>query len=285
MRRNLTHQPTPIATLGDSAKPAGIAALYKESYSGAGAVHGGGDELGEKARERGAQLREYARTCQAFVADIERAVHLLDTIAQQQEQVRLYDMMICAFCRGGDENSSWLLSIACYARVRTGPCRLGTLLFFCIAGDATRWVAVKCNEIIHVCPSALIAVENSGRCSQENGEVRVLCRRQKRTPCSCRVVAHTKRRSCKTRVRVLGFVEQLNFCRRLLPWSHRSSPMHCQAESRRTTGGGSINRALFYTSTSNTLRVASNALLSRTNALFKIHRVLVQHVCDPTPKP
>lgn len=75
-----------VPTLGDSAKPSGIAALYKESYGGARGS-AGADELGDKARERGAQLREYARTCQSFVADIERAVHLLDTIAQQQEQV------------------------------------------------------------------------------------------------------------------------------------------------------------------------------------------------------
>lgn len=79
---------TPIQKLGDSAKPAGIAALYKESYAGDGAPGGGVDDLGEKARERGVQLREYVRTCQGFVADVERAVHLLDTIAQQQEQVR-----------------------------------------------------------------------------------------------------------------------------------------------------------------------------------------------------
>lgn len=95
VRRNQA-SPGTIQKLGDSAKPAGIATLYKESCGrGAAAVEGGvcddgggDDELGESARERGAQLREYARTCQAFVADIERAVHLLDTIAQQQEQVR-----------------------------------------------------------------------------------------------------------------------------------------------------------------------------------------------------
>lgn len=86
VRRN-QGAPTPIQKLGDSAKPAGIAALYKESYEGDGAPGGGIDDLGEKARERGVQLREYVTTCQAFVADVERAVHLLDTIAQQQEQV------------------------------------------------------------------------------------------------------------------------------------------------------------------------------------------------------
>lgn len=87
VRRN-QGAPTPIQKLGNSAKPAGIAALYKESYEGDGAPGGGVDELGEKARERGVQLREYVRTCQAFVGDVERAVHLLDTIAQQQEQVK-----------------------------------------------------------------------------------------------------------------------------------------------------------------------------------------------------
>lgn len=101
VRRNQQQQqqqpPATIPTLGDSAKPSGIAALYKDSYyggrgGGAAAATGGGggggdDELGESARRRGAELREYARTCQTFVADIERAVHLLDTIAQQQEQV------------------------------------------------------------------------------------------------------------------------------------------------------------------------------------------------------
>ncbi|CAN0335944.1 unnamed protein product, partial [Ectocarpus sp. 12 AP-2014] len=102
VRRNHQQQqerpPATIPTLGDSAKPSGIAALYKDSYyggrvgsgnaaaGGGGGGVGGGDELGESARRRGAELREYARTCQAFVADIERAVHLLDTIAQQQEQ-------------------------------------------------------------------------------------------------------------------------------------------------------------------------------------------------------
>lgn len=85
VRRNLDN-PSPVQRLGDSAKPAGIATLYKESCGGV--LEGADDDLlGEKARERGAQLREYARTCQAFVADIERAVHMLDTIAQQQEQV------------------------------------------------------------------------------------------------------------------------------------------------------------------------------------------------------
>lgn len=105
--------PEPIQKLGDSAKPAGIAALYKQSCGqGIAAVEGGvcdgaagSDELGESARERGAQLREYARTCQAFVADIERAVYLLDTIAQQQEQVRVsYTYMIASatyFCYTG----------------------------------------------------------------------------------------------------------------------------------------------------------------------------------------
>lgn len=105
VRRNQPAAPEPIQKLGDSAKPAGIATLYKQScgrgvaaieggvYDGGGG--GGGDELGESARERGAQLREYARTCQAFVSDIERAVYLLDTIAQQQEQVRVsYDMYV-----------------------------------------------------------------------------------------------------------------------------------------------------------------------------------------------
>lgn len=95
VRRKSQQLPTPIQKLGDSAKPAGIAALYKESYGGRGAgavafegVAGGGeDELGESARQHGAQLREYVQTCQSFVADIERAVHLLDTIAHQQEQV------------------------------------------------------------------------------------------------------------------------------------------------------------------------------------------------------
>lgn len=97
VRRN---QPAPatIQKLGDSAKPAGIATLYKQSCGrGFAAVEGrlcdddgGDDELGGSARERGAQLREYVRTCQAFVADIERAVYLLDTIAQQQEQVRFF---------------------------------------------------------------------------------------------------------------------------------------------------------------------------------------------------
>lgn len=98
VRRNNQQLPASIPKLGDSAKPAGIAALYKESYGGRvgasaraasneGAVGGGEDELGESARKHGAQLREYARTCQSFVADIERAVYLLDTIAQQQEQV------------------------------------------------------------------------------------------------------------------------------------------------------------------------------------------------------
>lgn len=87
VRRN-QGAPTPIQKLGDSAKPAGIAALYKESYEGDGAPGGGVDDLGEKARERGVQLRQYVRTCQAFVSDVERAVHLLDTIAQQQEHVR-----------------------------------------------------------------------------------------------------------------------------------------------------------------------------------------------------
>lgn len=90
VRRN--QAPPPVPKLGDSAKPAGIATLYKDSYEGKGAtveeVGGGDDKLGEKAQKRGAQLREYAQTCQAFVADIERAVYLLDTIAQQQEQVR-----------------------------------------------------------------------------------------------------------------------------------------------------------------------------------------------------
>lgn len=87
VRRNHGTTP-PIQKLGDSAKPAGIAALYKESYGGYGAAGGMNDELGEKARNHDAQLREYARTCQSFVADIERAVHLLDTIGQQQEQVK-----------------------------------------------------------------------------------------------------------------------------------------------------------------------------------------------------
>lgn len=85
MRRNKI---TPIQKLGDSAKPAGIATLYKQSYAGAGGTDDGADPLGKKAREHSAQLREYVRTCQSFVADIERAVHLLDTIAQQQEQVQ-----------------------------------------------------------------------------------------------------------------------------------------------------------------------------------------------------
>lgn len=85
VRRNLDN-PVAVQMLGDSAKPAGIAALYKESCGGV--LEGADDDmLGERAKERGAQLREYARTCQAFVADIERAVHMLDTIAQQQEQV------------------------------------------------------------------------------------------------------------------------------------------------------------------------------------------------------
>lgn len=92
VRRN--QQVPTVPKLGDSAKPAGIAALYKDSYGGAsdsaeGIGGGDDDDLGENAQKRGAQLREYARTCQAFVADIERAVYLLDTIAQQQEQVRL----------------------------------------------------------------------------------------------------------------------------------------------------------------------------------------------------
>ena len=98
VRRN--QLPTPVPKLGDSAKPAGIATLYKDSYGGNDAalegVGGGDDELGKNAQKRGAQLREYAQTCQAFVADIERAVYLLDTIAQQQEQVRL-----CAGRRDG----------------------------------------------------------------------------------------------------------------------------------------------------------------------------------------
>lgn len=84
VRRN----PTPIQKLGDSAKPTGIAALYKDCYDASGAVEGEGEILGEKAKERSAQLQEYARACKGFVADIERAVHLLDTISQQQEQVR-----------------------------------------------------------------------------------------------------------------------------------------------------------------------------------------------------
>ncbi|CAM9567493.1 unnamed protein product, partial [Ectocarpus sp. 13 AM-2016] len=83
VRRNQQQQqerpPATIPTLGDSAKPSGIAALYKDSYyggrggSGNAAAGGGGggvgrgDELGESARRRGAELREYARTCQAFV--------------------------------------------------------------------------------------------------------------------------------------------------------------------------------------------------------------------------
>ncbi|CAN0057331.1 unnamed protein product, partial [Ectocarpus sp. 8 AP-2014] len=65
---------------------------------GGGGGAGGGDELGESARRRGAELREYARTCQAFVADIERAVHLLDTIAQQQEQVTSKTQALHATC-------------------------------------------------------------------------------------------------------------------------------------------------------------------------------------------
>lgn len=93
VRRN-QQLPTPVPKLGDSAKPAGIATLYKDSYGGGkGASFDGDggrdDELGGNAQKRGAQLREYAQTCQAFVADIERAVYLLDTIAQQQEQVRV----------------------------------------------------------------------------------------------------------------------------------------------------------------------------------------------------
>lgn len=105
VRRNQQLPPTATAhsvpKLGDSAKPAGIATLYKDSYGGKGSaavegVGGGGgdDELGENAQKRGAQLREYARTCQAFVADIERAVYLLDTIAQQQEQVRIVAIVV-----------------------------------------------------------------------------------------------------------------------------------------------------------------------------------------------
>lgn len=77
-----TKRQVQVGKLGDSAKPAGIAALYQESY---GVLER--DELGEWARARGSDLREYAVTCQTFVAEIERAVHLLDTIAQQQEQV------------------------------------------------------------------------------------------------------------------------------------------------------------------------------------------------------
>lgn len=83
VRRNVT-KPAQVPTLGNSVKPAGIAALYKESY---GTRLNDGDEIGVQARERGSHLREYAETCQAFVIDIERAVHLLDTIAQQQQQV------------------------------------------------------------------------------------------------------------------------------------------------------------------------------------------------------
>ncbi|CBJ32946.1 conserved unknown protein [Ectocarpus siliculosus] len=114
VRRNQQQQqeraPATIPTLGDSAKPSGIAALYKDSYyggrggsdtaaaGGGGGGVGGGDELGGSARRRGAELREYARTCQAFVADIERAVHLLDTIAQQQEQVTSKTQALHATC-------------------------------------------------------------------------------------------------------------------------------------------------------------------------------------------
>ena len=88
VRHNQSNNPRPVPTLGDSVKPSGIAALYKESFGFGGALSTGKDELGEKARERGAQLRDYASNCQVFVANIERAVYLLDTISQQQEQVR-----------------------------------------------------------------------------------------------------------------------------------------------------------------------------------------------------
>ena len=87
VRHNQTVIPSSVPTLGDSAKPSGIAALYKESYGGGGVLSSVKDKLGDDARERTAQLREYASTCQVFVANIERAVYLLDTIAQQQEQV------------------------------------------------------------------------------------------------------------------------------------------------------------------------------------------------------
>eukprot|EP00903_Cladosiphon_okamuranus_P006806 g6634.t1 len=101
VRRNQAALP-PVPKLGDSVKPAGIATLYKDSYGGWGAsiegVGDGDDELGENARKRGAQLREYAQTCQAFVADIERAVYLLDTIAQQQEQVTSKTQALHATC-------------------------------------------------------------------------------------------------------------------------------------------------------------------------------------------
>lgn len=95
MRRNVS-KPSQVGTLGNSAKPAGIAALYKESY---GTALTEGDDLGARARQRGAQLRDYAQTCQGFVGDIERAVSLLDSIAQEQEQVRRLHSLCDRRCR------------------------------------------------------------------------------------------------------------------------------------------------------------------------------------------